>query len=370
MLARTAGALMLGLVVLVGCNREPEAAASASAAAAPVVLGAENLAVARQDTLQSGPVLSGALAPENSAQVRAEVAGPVLQVYAEEGQPVGRGMLLARIDDTALREVVLSARAALRSAETSAQLAARNAERTTRLNEAGAVAARDLEQAQLSATSAEGARADARARLVAAERQLEKASVRAPFAGAVADQAANAGDVVQPGALLYTIVDPASMRLEASVPAAEVGRLKVGMPVDFQVSGYEGRRFTGRVTRISPAAEPGTGQVRITVAIPNAGRSLVAGLFAEGRVATATAAALAIPRSALDERGLSPTVLRIRNARVERVPVQLGVRDEVRELAEVRAGLAPGDTVLLGTAQSLAEGTVVRVRQDEPAEKQ
>jgi RND family efflux transporter MFP subunit len=346
-----------------GCNGA-DSAAEVKAAPPPVVLGPESIGVADSVPLSTGPLISGALVPETSAQMRAEVSGAVLQVYAEEGQRVRRGEVLARIDDTALREAQLSARAAMRSAESAAQLARRNEERSVRLSGAGAIAERELEQARLAATSAAGALADARSRLVSAERQLAKTTIRAPFSGVVAEQAVNAGDVVQIGALLYTVVDPASMRLEASVPASDVASLSVPMPVDFTVTGYEGRAFEGRVTRINPAADPATGQVGITVAIPNSAGSLVAGLFAEGRVSTIERHALAVPASAVDERGMSPAVLRIRSARVERVPVTLGIRDEVRELVEVSGAIARGDTVLLGTAQGIAEGTVVRVRQE------
>ena len=51
-------------------------------------------------------------------------------------------------------------------------------------------------------------------------------------------------------------------------------------PVTFSVSGYPGRRFEGRITRVNPTADPATGQVRITVSVSNAGSNLVAGLFA------------------------------------------------------------------------------------------
>jgi membrane fusion protein (multidrug efflux system) len=360
-----AGFLILAAgLAAAGCKGSDSAAEEKAAAPPPVVLGPEGIAVADSVSLATGPLISGALVPETSAQMRAEIAGAVLQVYAEEGQRVRRGEVLARLDDTALREAQLSARAAMRSAESAAQLAKRNEERAVRLSGAGAIAERELEQARLSATSAAGALADARARLVSAERQLAKATIRAPFNGVVAEQAVNSGDVVQIGALTYTIVDPASMRLEASVPASEVSALSVPMPVDFTVTGYEGRAFEGRVTRINPAADPATGQVGITVAIPNSAGSLVAGLFAEGRVSTVEKSALAVPVSAVDERGMTPAVLRVRSARVERVPVTLGVRDEVRDLIEISGPVARGDTVLLGTAQGIAEGTVVRVRQE------
>ena len=351
----------VGLGLLAGCGRKAD---PAPAAPPPVVIGAENLTVVQSTLLATGPTISGALAAERMAQVRAEVGGSVLEVRAEQGQRVKAGDVLARIDDAALRDGYLSARAALRSAQSSGQLAARNSERTARLGQAGAVADRDVEQARQSVASSEAAVADAQSRLVTAEKQLARATVRAPFTGVVSERQASAGDVVQPGALLSTIVDPSSMRLEASVPAQQVAALKVGAAVDFTVSGYEGKRFTGRIERINPSVDPATRQVRLYVAIPNAGRSLVAGLFAEGRVQTDARTAPSLPPGAIDERGTGPSVLRVRGARVERVPVELGVLDEVAERVEITRGVAPGDTVLLGSAQGLAAGTMVRVRQD------
>jgi len=60
----------------------------------------------------------------------------------------------------------------------------------------------------------------------------------------VSERQANAGDVLSPGNPIVTVMDPSSMRLEASVPAQAIGAVRVGMPVDFAVAGYEGRRFT------------------------------------------------------------------------------------------------------------------------------
>lgn len=353
-------ALSLGLASG-GCTGDKDAAAEAQSALQPVVLGPENITVAESRELVDGPTISGSLAPEREAEVRAEVAGAVLEVRAEPGQRVKRGDVLARIDATALRDAALSARAAARSAVANVQVTRRNAERTEALAEAGAIADRELEQAQWNVTSAEAASADAKARLVSANEQLDDATVRAPFAGIVSRRDASAGDIVQPGAALFTIVDPASMRLEASVPADALSGLAIGTPVTFTVNGYEGRTFAGKIERINPAADPATGQVRIYVTIPNAGGSLVAGLFAEGRVRTESRQGIALPFNAVDERGVTPSVLKIRGARVERTPVELGVRDAVAEAVEIVSGVAAGDTVILGSAQGLSAGTAVTV---------
>src|SRR5262249_6891166 len=154
------------------------------------------------------------------------------------------------------------------------------------LQAAGAVSDRDLENAKRALVSAEAVHADVQARLAAAQQMLDRTRVTAPFAGVVSDMPVNAGDIVQPGTMIATVIDPASMRFEGTVPAEEVAALRVGAPVRFTVKGYPGRTFTGRVERVSPAADPATRQVRVWVAIPNAEGALVGGLFAQGRVAT------------------------------------------------------------------------------------
>ena len=358
-------ALFAAALLLAGCNRGDDASAATTETAESVVtVGPENVAVATIAELRSGPAISGSLEAEQSATVRAEVGGSVLRTYVDAGERVKRGQLLARLDDRAVEETFLSARSAVRTAETALELARRNLERTERLAQAGAVAERDLESARLELTNAEGTLADARARLSNAEEQREDTRVRAPFDGIVSEREADAGDVVQVGAALFSIVEPSRLRLEASVPAEQIGRLRQGTEVEFTVTGL-GRRITGRIERINPVVDPTTRQVRIYVSIPNLDQALVAGLFAEGRVATDTKRAVAVPVGAIDSRGSAPTLHLIKNGRVAESEVQLGVRDEAAELVEIQAGAADGDTVLLGSAQGVTPGTRIRVLREE-----
>jgi hypothetical protein len=101
--------------------------------------------------------------------------------------------------------------------------------------------------------------------------------------------------------------------------------------------------------------------VRLTVGVPNAGGRLLAGLFAEGRVATSTRTGVMVPSGAVDRRGIRPFVVRIKTGRVERVEVTLGLIDETREQMEVQSGLASGDTLLVGGARGVSPGTLVRI---------
>ena len=326
-----------------------------------VSVGPEGIIVAKSSEIRIGPSISGTLTPQEAATLRSEISGPVVQTYVEQGQPVKRGQALARIDDTSIREALLSAQSAARSAKLALDNATRDAERQQRLEAAGAVAPRDVEAAQRALAAAQAAMADAQSRLTAAQQQLGKTTFRAPFNGIVSDRPVSAGDVVQPGAAIATVVNPASMRLEGSVPAEQLSSLKIGTPVIFTVNGYGTQTFTGRIDRINPTADPATRQVRVYVTIPNEKSTLVGGLFADGRVATESRQGILVPTTAVDERGIAPVVLRIRSDTVQSVPVQLGVHDNASDRVEIRSGVSVGDTLLANAAPGLAPGTRVRI---------
>ena len=355
-------ALSITTAAIAGCGSGEAADTKSEAAApAPTTVGTENIVVATVAELASGPAISGNLQAAQEATVRAQIGGTVLQTMVDEGSRVSNGTLLARIDDRTIRDQYLSARSAMTSAQSAAEVAQRNLERNERLAAAGAIADRDLETSRTQNVAAQSQLADAKARLTLQEKQLADAQIRAPFSGIVARRQVNAGDVVQPGGEMFTVVDPTSMRLEASVPAQQLTLIKVGSPVTFSVSGYPDRAFTGRISRLNPIADPTTGQVRVVVSLPNTGNSLVGGLFAEGRVATERRNALVVPASAVDVTGVKPFVVRLKEGKAERVDVALGLRDEDSERVEVKAGLVQGDTLLVGAARGISPGTPVRV---------
>jgi RND family efflux transporter MFP subunit len=362
--------LTLLLVAAAGsaCRRAAPQPDAASQAPPALDVGPENVVQVAREEIRTGPRVSGELRAAHEATVRAEVGGSVLRVGPDAGESVRAGVLLAEIEARAQRDAVASAQSSLRSVEQGLDVARREAQRTASLVKAGALAERDLELAQSAATAAQAQVDDARARLISAQKVLGDATVRAPMTGVVSRRHVSAGDVVSPGTELYTIIDPSSMRLEASVPSEDLGAVSVGAPVVFEVRGYPGQTFEGRVARISPAADPVTRQVPIFVEIPNTGARLVAGLFAEGRVARESRQALVAPASAVNDTGARPWVLRIRGDAAERVEVTLGLRDERTERVEIVSGVQAGDRLLVGAAQGISPGTPVRVRAGQAGE--
>jgi RND family efflux transporter MFP subunit len=352
--------LSAALVSVAACKGGAAAEAD-SAAAETTTVGVENIAVVTNGILQAGPTVSGALMPEREAVLRAQVGGSVLQTYVDQGQSVRAGQTLARIEAGGLQDVYLSARAGVTSASNNADIARRELARSEKLLAAGAIAERDIEQARRSAIAANAALADAQARLATARKQVGNTVITAPMSGIVSERPVSAGDVVQPGALIVTVVDPSSMRLEGSVPADQLSQVRIGAPVTFTVNGYPGRSFTGKVIRVNPTADPSTRQVRIVISIPNAEGRLVGGLFANGRLASESHSGMVVPASAVDARSNVPAVFRIKGGKVERVPVTLGLRDDAAERIEIASGVSVGDTLLVGAAQGITPGTIVKV---------
>src|SRR5829696_2362779 len=236
-LARLLPAVAAFLPAACGQSARAESAPASSA----VVLASDDVATVQERSVLSGPMISGALAPQVQAIVRAQVGGAVSVTLAERGTRVAAGAVLARIDDQTQRAAQTSALADLRTAEGAAAVARRRAERTDRLLAAGAVSAEEAEDDRQGVAAAEAERAAAHSRLAAATQELAHATVRSPMGGVVSARSVGAGDVVQPGAAMFEVLDPSSMRLEASVPSAQLGALHVGAAVQFTVTGYAGR---------------------------------------------------------------------------------------------------------------------------------
>src|SRR5665213_3648072 len=316
------------LTLATGCKRKT---AEAADTVQQLVVGTENIAIARNGSVTNGPAISGSLDAALNATVRAQISGSIISIDADVGQSVKKGQTLGRIDASGLQDAYLSAKSAVSSAQTTNAVAQRNLQRSQTLLQAGAIAQRDLETAQTQASGAQAALADANSRLAAATKNFDNTRISAPFDGVVSQKSVSPGDVVQPGGALFTVVDPSTMRLVAAVPSDQLALVKVGTDVAFTVTGYGGRDFHGTVTRVSPSVDPTTRQVQIIVSIPNKGHTLISGLYADGRVSSSTQNGIVVPVSAVDTRMQRPAVVKLLHGKVTRVDVTLGMRDPTAE---------------------------------------
>jgi RND family efflux transporter MFP subunit len=357
----TGSILIASALAVSGCGKGAAPEAAGAKAPEQIEIGRENVVEVQSQSITVGPLVSGELKAEREATVRAEIGGSVLQVFPQEGQSVAAGALLARIEGQPVHDAYASAQSTLRSAEQTSEWAQKEAARIENLVKGGALAERDAEVARNAATQAKAAADDARSRVASMRKSLDDLTVKAPIAGVVSKRHVNAGDVVSPGGELYTIIDPSSMRLEASVPSEQIAAIHVGSKVTFRVRGYQ-ERFEGRIERVSPTADSATRQVPIFVTIPNKQRRLVAGLFAEGRLERESKTTLVVPQTAVNENSGPPWVLRVQDGKAQKVEVVVGLRDEQSERLELTRGVVAGDLLLVGAAQGMTPGTPLRIR--------
>ena len=348
--------LLAALLAGCGGGAKPPAAAPDK----PLLVAPEDLRTVQPATQATGPVINGSLQPERRADLRAEIQAVVLQVLKDNGEPVRRGDLLVRLDDSALRENLASAEEAVRAATRSGEQAERVVERLRTLQAQGMTSMQALEDAEVRRNVAQSELVAARSRVSNAQQQLQRTRVLAPFDGVVSERRVSAGDTVQVGRELLKVIDPATMRFEGLVTADRMGEVRPGQPVAFRVNGFGEAEFTGRVRRIDATANATTRQVALVVAFDKpATAPRVAGLFAEGRIETGGRQVLALPEGTLQRSGDTAAVWRVEGDVLRRVNVQLGERDARSGEFPVVAGLQPGDRVLRHPVGALRDGQKV-----------
>ena len=340
------------------CGKGPDK--SAAPPAPTLQVAAEDVVTVKSNALASGPTITGTIQPERRADLRAEIPAIVLQVVRENGDAVRRGDLLVRLDDTSIRDGLASAESAARAAAQAAEQAERQYERMKTLRASGMSSVQALDDAEVRRNNAQSDREAARTRAVSARQQLARTEVRAPFDGVVSDRKVSAGDTAQIGKELLKVIDPASMRFEGLVAADHIGSVKPGQAASFRVNGYGEQEFTGKVRRVNPAANATTRQVEVLVDFTGATQPKLAGLYAEGRVETASASSLTLPATALVREGDKASAWLVREGKLQKAPVQLGERDARTGEWVVRGGLAEGDAVLRYPTGTLKDGQTIQ----------
>jgi RND family efflux transporter MFP subunit len=332
------------------------------AEAAALLVSPEDLVTVSNNALASGPSITGSVEAERRADLRAEVSAVVLSVLKENGDPVRRGDLLVRLDPNAIRDSLTAAEASARAASQAFEQAERQYQRMIKLRETGMVAIQQLEDAETQRNNAQSERAAARTREVTARQQLERTEVRAPFDGIVSERKVSAGDTASVGKELMQIIDPTSLRFEGRVSADSIGQVAAGQRVSFRIQGFADTDVAGTVTRVNPAANAATRQVEVLVRFDDPKQQPgVTGLYAEGRVETRSAKTLTVPAASVVREGDSAFAWRVTNGTVQKVKLDLGVRDARTGQYVVNAGLAAGDSVLRYPGSSLKDGQPARL---------
>jgi HlyD family secretion protein len=212
-------------------------------------------------------------------------------------------------------------------------------------------------ESQMALASCEAARArirQAEAALARAGVTLDKTELRAPFAGVVVEITADLGEWIMPSppglpmpAVLH-LMDTDAIYISAPLDEVDVSKVKTGLPVRVTMDAYAGRSSPGRVTRVAPYVvdvqqQSRTFEVEVELLDQAFARTLPPGISADVEVVLdGHDGVLRIPAYAVLEGG---KVLVLRDGKLVSVPIQVGLRNW--EFAEVKQGLAPGDSVVV-----------------------
>ena len=264
------------------------------------------------------------------ATVGAQVAGRVLEVLVDAGQTVARGEVLMRIDAREAGE-------AARAAEAQYNVAKLNYERHKQLKE----------QKFVSQAALDKVRADfdaAAANRNAAGASQSHATIVAPMAGIVARRHAEAGNMAMPGTPLFTIYQPGSLRVTASVPQHRLSAMR-GVALAKVEFPELGKWVEATAVQVLPTADAAThvSQVRVTLPVL---ADVVPGMFARVHFVTGRADKLTVPTSAVLRRGeVAAVYVQTADDRLSLRQLRLGEVVGNGEI-EVLAGLRAGDKVV------------------------
>jgi membrane fusion protein (multidrug efflux system) len=337
---------LLAAGVLTACGGEKEAEVStvvAEETAALPVHVATLEATDFSDTLS----LFGRVEAKESVRIAAEIPGRIEALPFDEGQAVGKGQTVARIN-------ARIATAQVAQAQAGADLAVATFERTQRMHEKKLAARAELDMAKAQAEQA-------KAGLELAQANLEKAVIRAPFAGVVTSVRATKGELANPGVPLLQVVQLSEVKVIADVPERDVPHLSVGGRVNMTLEAFPGRHFEGTISEVGLVANKTTRTFPVEILVDNTDGQLRPGMLARVQlVRSQLSNVVVVPRDAVLDQLDGKTIYVEQGGKALRRPVQLGA---VRgRFAVVASGAAAGDKLIILGHRQAVDGQSVSVK--------
>ena len=349
--------------------------------------------VATADAPETGPQAllnaSGYVTPQRRATVAAKITGRVTGVFFTEGMHVHKGFVLATLDDSDAQRALASAKAdrdATQASIRDLQVQLKNADielhRAQGLRAAGVQSQEALDNATMAANSLR-AKIDytqeqvlaADARIKEAQQSVDNCVIRAPFDGIIVSKDAQVGEMVSPISAgggftrtgIATIVDMASNEIQVDVNENYIARVKPGQEVTAVLDAYPDWKIPCRVRTIIPTADRQKATVEVRIAfdkldpriLPDMGVK-VTFLGQEQKQARQAPPGVMVPQNAVRDDSGQKIVFLVKGDHVERHAVRVGTINGAQ--AQILAGLAPGDTVVVGGPHDLKDGEGVAIR--------
>ena len=336
---------------------------------------------------------SGYVEARRAATVSSKVTGKVVEVLIEEGMKVDAGQVLARLDDSNIKESLLIAEAQLESArkvvdETRPNLRFASAEkkRFTDLVATQAASQSDYNRAETQAQALEATLARQESDVKVAERQvsswkqqMDDNIIRAPFAGVITTKDSQPGEMISPVSAgggftrtgICTIVDMSSLEIEVDVSESYINRVQSDQRVEATLDAYGDWRIPAKVIAIIPAADRQKATVKVRIGferldpriLPDMGVK-VAFLSVAEEKSTTPQRQFIVPTAAVQKVDGREVVWVVKDRKVERRAV--AVAQVTGDEATLSAGLFAGETVVIQTSQALSDGVKVTVSDSTP----
>ncbi|HMA30643.1 MAG TPA: efflux RND transporter periplasmic adaptor subunit [Casimicrobiaceae bacterium] len=331
---------------------------------------------------------NGTLNPVVLVNVGTQVSGTVKKLLVDFNDRVKAGQVLLELDPALLEAQVRQDEAALANARTARDLARANEARSQTLIAQEYISRQDFDTAVQARKSAEAQVAQATAMLAKDRTNLSYTVIRSPVSGVVVNRAVDIGQTVaasfQTPTLFQIAQDLRKMQIDSSFAEADIGRIKVGQPVQFTVDAFPDRAFTASVkqVRLNPTTQQNVVTYDVVIAVENPDEILMPGMTAYVNVIVARHSnVLLAPNAALRFRpaGAATTQGRQRPASQEKAQASAGtvyVLDQGRPRA-VRVGvgisdgrnteiasseLKAGDQVIVGAIEQAAEQATSTLR--------
>lgn len=330
-------------------------------------LSTSQLEAVRVTTTQPAQSLSlpGELESYFQTDISPRVSAYVRRLYADIGDHVRQGQVLADLDAPELMAALNEALSKQQAAEAvfqSSRGTYRRLRQTART--AGAVAPLQLAQARTQTITDSLNVAAARAHYRAAQQLTSYLHLTAPFAGVITERNLSPGAAVGasgPGAQpLFRLRQLTRLRLRVAVPEAYVADVHQGTSVKFSVKSFPGRTFAGHISRIAGSVQAATRSEQVEIDIPNSKEELKPGMFASASLPiTSPQSSIFVPKSAIVTTTERTYVIRVANGHASLVDVQLG--DENNGQVQVFGKLQTGDLVLRDGTEDITNGQAMQV---------
>ena len=350
---------ILATLAWAGCGKKDP---GAEATPAPEV----TVTVAHKAPLNDSLRVSGNLAalPNRDAKVSAVVPGRIAAVLVAEGDSVRANQELARLDNPSLHDQLRQADAAVAQASANVENARISEQRNEGLLQRGIAARKEVEDARTQLAVNESLLKQATAARSAAQTQVARSVLQAPFAGTVVHRFLGAGEQVD-GTSNQPVVEVAevdTLELLGTVPASRLSTIKTGTGFNFQTPEVPGATFPATVAAVLPSVDPATDNGTVRIRIKNNRNLLKLGMFISVDLPVAESSQqLVVPRQAVyPDEGGEPHVYKVVGDEAEFVPVQLGA--QTKDQVQILSGIEDGDKVILNGGYGLPEKTKVHVK--------